>query len=42
MSSDIKQGFSYIVVKKVNGKKYIHHIQDETHFDRSKIRNKTF
>ncbi|MCR4558630.1 MAG: hypothetical protein K5685_00955 [Bacteroidales bacterium] len=31
-----------VAVKEVNGKKYIHHIQDEIHFDKSKIRNKTF
>ena len=36
------KGFSYIVIKEVNGKKYINHIQDEMHFDKSKIRNKIF
>ena len=31
---------SYLVVKEVNGKKYIHHIQDDNHFKEEKIKNK--
>lgn len=35
------KGKSYLIIKEVNGKKYIHHIQDENHFDKNKIRNKS-
>lgn len=31
---------SFLVIKEVNGNKYIHHLQDEEHFDMSKIKNK--
>lgn len=37
---DFLKGHSYIVIKEVKGKKYIHHIQDENHFNKNKIRNK--
>ena len=31
---------SYLVVKEVDGNKYIHHIQDDNHFKEEKIQNK--
>jgi hypothetical protein len=33
-------GYSYIVVKEYNGERIVHMIQDEDHFDESKIKNK--
>ena len=31
---------SYLVIKEIDGKKYIHHIQDENHFKEDRIKNK--
>lgn len=31
---------SYLVIKEIDGKKYIHHIQDDNHFKEDRIKNK--